>query len=446
MEDKKINANPTKRFFIEMLIRDIALEPAIAELVDNSMDGIRLFRKNTGYKEECSIDVDFNKESFTIKDNCGGISIHDAKYYCFRFGRDNDREFELSNGTGVFGIGMKRALFRMGKVFDIYSRTPREHFHIHIDVDEWLADTNSDWTFAFDDIGENETNDYSVCGTEIRITKLHDPINASFSNPYFRESFFNYIRQRCSTAKSLGLIININDRTVQYIDEKILFSDKFKPYVKNINVDDMKIRIIAGCAKLGNPQNAGWYIQCNHRMVLFANQGEDTGWGTDGVPRFHGEFAPFRGYVLFESSNLEHLPWNTTKTGVDISSKYYQIALTVMKECTKLFSKWRNQVSEFLESSDGQVKAADIYTGVEKEVFSETISNYVHDDNQFQFPLLNDENYPVPEEPRTTIRIIEKKSKIENIKQYYGRPKMTNQDVGKRIFDYFYEREIEEDE
>ena len=33
------NANPTKRFFVDMLIRDARLEDAVLDLVDNCIDG-----------------------------------------------------------------------------------------------------------------------------------------------------------------------------------------------------------------------------------------------------------------------------------------------------------------------------------------------------------------------------------------------------------------------
>lgn len=45
-----IEGNPTKKFFIEMITRDISIEDAIIDLLDNSIDGAnrinpkRLFR------------------------------------------------------------------------------------------------------------------------------------------------------------------------------------------------------------------------------------------------------------------------------------------------------------------------------------------------------------------------------------------------------------------
>lgn len=37
MEHNTINGNPTKKFFIEMITRDISIEDAIIDLLDNSI-------------------------------------------------------------------------------------------------------------------------------------------------------------------------------------------------------------------------------------------------------------------------------------------------------------------------------------------------------------------------------------------------------------------------
>ncbi len=446
-EDKQllINANPTKQFFIRMLVRDIDLEPAIAELVDNSLDGARKVRKASGFRGVCKIDVSFDEEKFIISDTCGGISVNDAMNYCFRFGRDNSREFDLADGTGVFGIGMKRALFRMGKVFEIKSRTLTESFSIHVNVDEWLEEQGNDWTFKFAEINTNDNNRIEECGTTITVTELYEPIKYSFSNPYFRESFFEYVRKRSSMIKELDVQVCINDKNVIYEDIKILFGKKYAPYVKHISLDDVNITVIAGCAKMGEPQNAGWYVSCNGRTVLFANQKEETGWGTEEVRRFHPSYAAFRGIVLFESSNLESLPWNTTKTGVDLSSKYYQCALEIMRDVERAFIKWRVEVDDFVQAND-QIDAKIIFDEEEFAISSQKIQNYIKAESDFRLPLLAIDNFNLPPEPLTSIQFAVEKSKVQRIKENLKKPKITNKSLGEYIFNYFYEREIDEDE
>ena len=50
VQSKKVDASPTKGFFIYMLTRDIDVRPAIVELIDNSIDGAKKIRKNKEYK------------------------------------------------------------------------------------------------------------------------------------------------------------------------------------------------------------------------------------------------------------------------------------------------------------------------------------------------------------------------------------------------------------
>ncbi|MCC3531261.1 MAG: hypothetical protein JGK21_25085 [Microcoleus sp. PH2017_22_RUC_O_B] len=85
-----LNASPTKSFFVEMLTRDIELEDAILDLLDNCIDGIQRTIKDHHSSEkpyDCFwAKLTFSNESFTIEDNCGGIPIDVAQNYAFRMG------------------------------------------------------------------------------------------------------------------------------------------------------------------------------------------------------------------------------------------------------------------------------------------------------------------------------------------------------------------------
>jgi DNA topoisomerase VI subunit B len=110
----KVNAKPSKEFFVNMISRDIDINYAIMELIDNCMDGAQ--RKP---EADVRIELSTSKTEFKIIDNCGGMSRVVAREYAFRFGRPSSTNIEPRNEyeTGVFGIGMKRALFKMGKKF-----------------------------------------------------------------------------------------------------------------------------------------------------------------------------------------------------------------------------------------------------------------------------------------------------------------------------------------
>ncbi|MFQ3245596.1 MAG: hypothetical protein ACI9SP_002244 [Arenicella sp.] len=116
MDTQEANFTPTKRFFVDMLTRDIGLEDAILDLLDNCLDGVaRSMKKNpddidyTGFKAE----ITFDGKSFKISDNCGGIPT-DSIGYAFRMGKPKDVPSEELATVGVYGIGMKRSIFKIG--------------------------------------------------------------------------------------------------------------------------------------------------------------------------------------------------------------------------------------------------------------------------------------------------------------------------------------------
>ena len=85
-QNKKIDASPTKDFFISILVRDIKLVDAISDLVDNCVDGARRLRPDGNFNE-LHITLEAKPECFVIADNCGGITAKIAREYAFRFGR-----------------------------------------------------------------------------------------------------------------------------------------------------------------------------------------------------------------------------------------------------------------------------------------------------------------------------------------------------------------------
>ncbi|NCC51827.1 MAG: hypothetical protein EOM20_11495 [Spartobacteria bacterium] len=110
-DTKNIDVTPTKRFFVDMFIRDIPLEQAILDLVDNCVDGAKSY--SDGSLEGFEIEINFDANKFSIIDNCGGFNRETAREYAFRFGRPEGHKTG-NNSIGQFGVGMKRALFKFG--------------------------------------------------------------------------------------------------------------------------------------------------------------------------------------------------------------------------------------------------------------------------------------------------------------------------------------------
>jgi hypothetical protein len=135
------DANPTKEFFVSVLGKDISLIAAIIDLVDNCVDGARRTRPAASDSfDGLWIEIETDATRFSIKDNCGGISVDTAKTYAFRFGHPTTIALP-DYATGQFGVGMKRALFKLGNHFTIESYTQSSAFSMDVPVDIWVKET-----------------------------------------------------------------------------------------------------------------------------------------------------------------------------------------------------------------------------------------------------------------------------------------------------------------
>ncbi len=141
------NALPSKRFFVNMLVRDIELKDAILDLLDNCVDGILRSRRPDLSQPKpyagCRATIALCADGFRIADNCGGIPFQVAKDKAFAIGNPDPITGEDAVATvGMYGIGMKRAIFKFGEsaLVRSYSDIP---FEVRIDRG-WLG--NDAWS------------------------------------------------------------------------------------------------------------------------------------------------------------------------------------------------------------------------------------------------------------------------------------------------------------
>lgn len=335
VDPKVIDASPTKDFFISILVRDIKLVDAVSDLIDNCVDGARRLRADGDYTG-LHISVEITPDHFMIADNCGGISAQIAREYAFKFGRPLTAK-NTPHSIGQFGVGMKRAFFKIGSVIKVESVAPDSQFTLDIDVDKWKSPDNVDengkekWDFSFTELEEGLNNPIDKCQTILLVSNLHEGIANEFKLENFRTRLIDTIEAAHQKAIESGLAINVNEIELKYRQSSVLYSERIRPLSKNfeINLRDkpVKVKIFAGIsdAKLSE---AGWYVFCNDRLILRADKSQITGWDQEvnGVrtPKPHYQFSRFRGYVFFDADDASILPWNTTKNGVDIESELFQ--------------------------------------------------------------------------------------------------------------------------
>ncbi len=347
-----INVMPTKRFFVDMLTRDIPLEQAILDLVDNCIDGAERIKAKSSDLKPYWIEIKFNENEFYIADNCGGFGTQIAREYAFRFGRP-DKHPTTTHSIGQFGVGMKRALFKFGTKFAVKSATDKEAWAIDIDVNKWVK--NTDWFFPWSNFKSKKIS-LTNPGTEIIVTDLRPEIADKFGTEKLTTTIVQLIKSKHRQFISEGLSISVNGN---YVDATSLYllesSSKLRPGVfnktfKDKGQADVKVRIVVAAAS-SSPREAGWYIIGNGRVILEADRQDKTGWGLlengEGkllAPRYHNQYARFRGIVSFDSDDSARIPWNTTKDDIDADNPIWQSTLSKMVEMMRPVITFLNEL------------------------------------------------------------------------------------------------------
>ncbi len=334
----RVDASPEKRFFVDMLTRDIELAPAIIDLVDNSIDGAKRLRPEEADDRYTGLWVKLrlSADSFEILDSCGGFDRKHAATYAFKFGR-HPKQPATAGEVGQFGVGMKRAIFKIGREFKVACMTETDRWQVVVDVNAWL-DKPEDWTFPLEDATDGEPG---VPGTLVRCTRLLPAASTRLAQPAYVSRIGSEISMRHSLALEQGLSIEVNDRALVSRPPKLLTSDDLGPIsytdiLKDSTGTEIEMRLHAGMASteegddetdtddpilFSGQDEAGWYVFCNGRALLFANRERLTGWGEE-APRFHPQYRRFRGFVYLSGESAA-MPWNTAKTDIDEGSEIW---------------------------------------------------------------------------------------------------------------------------
>lgn len=356
-------AFPTKQFFVSMLTRDIRLEDAILDLIDNCLDGA--LRSSDGADVDYSryfVEMSVSETGFSIEDNCGGIPRDIARNYAFKLGRDSDDERDSESETiGMYGIGMKRAIFKMGREALVTTRHGEDNYEVGISP-EWLDSKGWDPLPITD--SQDDTNILRDPGTRISVNKLYPGVARFFTNESFLNDLCTSIAEHFTSFLQRGLRILVNRKPILPVRVEVLVSsrdDGPAPFVFQQTIDDVIVSITVGLntarGLIGDEDDAtefegdrssataGWTVFCNDRAVIVGDKGRLTGWG-DGIPLYHPQFSIITGIIEFRSRRAEKLPVTTTKRALDTSSNIWLMTYPKMKEGMRVWinytNKWKN--------------------------------------------------------------------------------------------------------
>lgn len=445
------SAFPRKRFFLEMFTRDISVEDCILDLVDNSIDALLRTRRISlsslllaGPPRRASaqrvprIELTLSRDEVAITDTCGGIPDHFVLDDLFSFGHTPHYEPGL---LGAYGVGLKRALFKLGAYFELTSRTQHSGFKVELDVATWAQkdDLPQDWQIPV--TLTSGARSPAGAGTSIRITRLHPEVKQRFRDP----TTISRIRRNASQAYTLFL----NRYVRLYIDKQpvdpfplpMAQSTRVKPGIDKFHdtASGVKVTLMAGLYPRDDDHpwtydRAGWYIFCNGRLVTAADKTDLTGWlgRRLGLPTWHAKYNGFFGVALFEAPDPLALPWTTTKRGMNRESPIYQLARDRMIAIARPVVDFLNDMypSDLAEHPDER----DLAQSVEPVDLADVAKR-----STASFKVKRESGRA----KKATIKVQydAPRADLDRVKRRLGKPRWSARRVGKHTFDHFVKKE-----
>jgi hypothetical protein len=345
-----VDTHPTKTVVVESLTKDASIVECVLDLIDNAVDAAR----DTAYESlsegepklllddysSFTVALTFSGTEFTIVDDCKGVDSETLKTSVLRFGQRSHHEM----GIGLYGVGLNRAIFKLGRRSEFITDTGTERSEIILDVDAYLE--NDNW-----DLPAKRISSKGASGTSLKITKLPTEVSQTFADTEWIDDFFEDVGRRYGAFIDKGLRLSINGIPVPAevieIRENSPFQEQYKTYRTEEGVSihlrcgqhlQHRFNGETGYDEASNralTAEFGWTVLCNDRAILLADTTSATGW--DG--KFHSEFYGSVGIVRFVASDPAKLPWNTKKTGVDLNNPAYQAALADMR---RFAEAWRS--------------------------------------------------------------------------------------------------------
>lgn len=432
MIQRKIETLPPKSFFIKTLVKDIDLLDAILDLIDNSIDSY-ISKKHFDRK---SIFVKQLNGSFVIEDNCGGIKKESVYEHVFRFG---DMAESIGKSIGAYGIGLKRAIFKMGTHILIESDDGEEYYSVEIDK-QWIND-DKNWDLDFKEEGKTKGSPI----TRITIKNMYDNIADQINLTVFWNKLKDRIRDTYSIFIKESIDIYVNEEKIEPYQFKFLNNTtSFKPLYKKSVYDDVEVEIYAGYTDIeqSNLTN-GWYVFCNKRLILGNDKSVRTGWGGSERAYHYPEDERFLGLVFFSSDKPYLLPWQTTKTDIDYDSKLYRHVQIDMQAITYRFQSVLRWAWRVKDADTGETVGKSLFENIPLIALTEITL-----EQEGIIPKIKEGGHYITVtsiSEYTSIQYSKKKKIVNAAKKKLGNPYMSNKEMGEKIFDYFANiQEIEE--
>lgn len=320
------------------LTKDITTLECVFDLIDNCIDAARdnlLSLPHTSFDhyglpasyDGYSISIHFCSNWIAVLDNALGIDEETLANRTLRPGAESNHRF----GIGYFGIGLKRALMKLGKGYWISTDTGEQSSKIE---------------FRRDQLGGGQLVGYRKSSrgkakTLICLSDLESMVAHEISASGWKDTAIKELSRRYGLFVSKGLSISVNGSRVPPFGPGIRDTGPVAHQTDSDEIDGVRIFVDAGMHadyrisdetdhdKAVNKKltdQYGWYFVCNDRIVEVATHQRSLGW----TATWHQEYYGFVGWVRFVSEDLSgngDLPWDTKKTSINpYSPKFLKVA------------------------------------------------------------------------------------------------------------------------
>jgi hypothetical protein len=347
-----VQFQPEHEFVFDYLTSDIKTADCIFDLIDNSIDAATatnvsmVDNSDSRFFEGFKIDLSLSPNCVKVQDNCGGISKDAFVNRAFRIGLKSNHSY----GIGHFGVGLKRAILKIGASYKIASDDGKDAMR--------LAFSRSDLVGSGSySIPATRTTSAGATTTDILITDIEAEAKRDLESNRWLTVLIDDIGRRYGIFIKKGLSIAVNANVVTAFAPRPVESE-FVPLQKvQFKSNGVDVKIVAGMHEQyrfartakgvigADPSNLlvhkkiakeyGWYIICNDRVIVAHDQSYKTGWTTN----WHNEYSGFVGWVEFSSEDPSLLPWNTRKSDIIENSDLYFEVLPKLQQIAKQFRK-----------------------------------------------------------------------------------------------------------
>ncbi|MCX6174968.1 MAG: ATP-binding protein [Ignavibacteriales bacterium] len=436
-----VSFRPTKRLLVEIITKDINVHDSILDLIDNSVDSYARHK----IKDRRKIEIEMTNKSLIIEDNCGGIDRDTLVNHVFRSG---ELPGFVAQTIGYYGIGLKRALFKLANEFVFETYDGKDYSKIFMNVPEWEKKDDDDWDIPLD-FKDNISLKGKKPFTKITISKYKEEISriltTIFINKFKNDLSIYYTR---FIEKEIQFVFN--NEQIEAFDLEATYSPEIKPIFIKESYDNVKYKIYCWVEKKTDSRSRavkiqeknGWNIFMNKRLIMINDKSLVTGWSGQKyeLPNYHNIYNDFRGIVMIESSDPGLLPINTTKNNFNLEHPFYHYIKQKMVETarpiiTYLSNKYnRDKIDNVDREIDQEIKK-------DKDDEKKLETKFIDDlkpQAKFNPPKLKKKTDLIPISYKRPLK------QIEKIKQTYHLK--SNKGVGEYTFDYFWNFEGLKDE